>query len=64
MPSVICGGRRPKSGIVYTCMFHDRFKSRKRMSGTVLLGNVLLPGIIAQVFRWTQVNGYLDAHSL
>ena len=68
MPSVIRGGRRPKSGIAYTCMSSDllgnSLENRMRCWGTVLSGNGLMTGRITRVFHWTQVYGYSDAHWL
>ena len=56
-PSAICRGRRPLE--VRDCMCTSSNLSgnslEKGRLGTVLLGNVLIPGRMAQVFRWTQV---------
>ena len=56
-PSVICRGRRPLEVRDCVCMSSNLSGNslEKGCLGTVLLGNVLIPGRIAQVFRWTEV---------
>ena len=56
-PSVICRGRRPLEVRDYVCMSSNLSGNslEKGCQGTVLLGNVLIPGRIAQVFRETSL---------
>ena len=56
-PSVICRGRRPVEVRDCVCMSSNLSGNslEKGCPGTVLLGNVLIPRRIAQVFWWTQV---------
>ena len=56
-PNVICRGRRPLEVRLCVCMSSNLSGNslENRCRGTVLSGNVLIPGRIACVFRWTQV---------
>ena len=63
-PSVICGNRRPLDVRHCVCMSLNLSVNSLENGcwGTVLSGNVLIPGRIAQVFRGIQVYGYSSAH--
>ena len=55
--TVICRARRPLEVRDCVCMSSNlsRNSHEKGYPGTVLLGNVLILGRIAQVFWWAQV---------